>query len=163
MCGQRVSKDKTSSKGAKGEEILIFSHHGFLRPYTLSHLSLLTTQISIAPFLFPFLKNVWGRRDFVLVPEADGVNQALTRTPPFFSFPRLLFSQYRLADIKTHCLEEFRRHWACLDNNNHQLWQCRRHERPFNACVYDKLVRLALRTESPPSPFLLLPHMLFLV
>ncbi|KAI9655161.1 MAG: hypothetical protein M1821_005644 [Bathelium mastoideum] len=44
-----------------------------------------------------------------------------------------------LEDINKHCLEEFRKHWQCLDNNNHQLWQCRRAERPLNKCVYDSL------------------------
>ncbi|KAI9885314.1 MAG: hypothetical protein M1823_002899 [Watsoniomyces obsoletus] len=44
-----------------------------------------------------------------------------------------------LADINTHCLAEFRKHWACLDNNNHQLWQCRQAERKLNACVFENL------------------------
>lgn len=46
----------------------------------------------------------------------------------------------RLTDINKHCLEEFRRHWDCLENNNHQLWQCRRVERPLNQCVFANLV-----------------------
>ncbi|KAI7200078.1 hypothetical protein KC316_g2972, partial [Hortaea werneckii] len=37
------------------------------------------------------------------------------------------------------CLDEFRKHWECLDNNNQQLWQCRRWERPLNKCVFDNL------------------------
>ncbi|KAF2859203.1 NADH dehydrogenase, alpha subcomplex, subunit 8 [Piedraia hortae CBS 480.64] len=44
-----------------------------------------------------------------------------------------------LKDINANCLEEFRRHWECLEDNNQQLWQCRRWERPFNACVFEKL------------------------
>lgn len=51
----------------------------------------------------------------------------------------------RLSDINTHCLEQFRNHWQCLENQNHQLWQCRRAERRLNACVFDKIVRLHLQ------------------
>jgi len=52
----------------------------------------------------------------------------------------------RLEDINKSCLEEFRKHWECLDNNNQQLWQCRKWERPLNSCVFEKLV-----TYSPPQ------------
>ncbi|KAL2212781.1 NADH dehydrogenase, alpha subcomplex, subunit 8 [Sarocladium strictum] len=44
-----------------------------------------------------------------------------------------------LADINTHCLTEFRKHWECLDNRNHQLWQCRPAEWKLNECVYNKM------------------------
>jgi NADH dehydrogenase (ubiquinone) 1 alpha subcomplex subunit 8 len=47
----------------------------------------------------------------------------------------------RIEDINTHCLEQFRNHWKCLDNSNHQLWQCRPFEWKLNKCVYDNLVR----------------------
>lgn len=47
-----------------------------------------------------------------------------------------------LEDVNKSCLEEFRKHWECLDNNNQQLWQCRRWERPLNKCVFDNLVRI---------------------
>jgi NADH dehydrogenase (ubiquinone) 1 alpha subcomplex subunit 8 len=46
-----------------------------------------------------------------------------------------------LDDVNKHCLAEFRKHWECLDNNNQQLWQCRKFERPLNKCVFDNLVR----------------------
>ena len=46
----------------------------------------------------------------------------------------------RLDDINKNCLEEFRKHWQCLDNNNQQLWHCRRPEQLLNRCVFDKLV-----------------------
>ncbi len=46
----------------------------------------------------------------------------------------------RINDINKTCLAEFRRHWACLEQNNQQLWQCRRPERQLNACVFEKLV-----------------------
>lgn len=52
-----------------------------------------------------------------------------------------LLISHSLSDIDKHCLEEFRKHWSCLDNNNQQLWQCRRYERPLNKCVFDNLVR----------------------
>jgi NADH dehydrogenase (ubiquinone) 1 alpha subcomplex subunit 8 len=45
-----------------------------------------------------------------------------------------------LEDVTKNCLDTFRAHWECLDNNNHQLWQCRRFERNLNACVFEKLV-----------------------
>ncbi|GIZ37100.1 hypothetical protein CKM354_000056300 [Cercospora kikuchii] len=44
-----------------------------------------------------------------------------------------------LDDINKSCLEEFRKHWQCLDNNNQQLWQCRGLERGLNKCVFEKL------------------------
>ncbi|KAK3704073.1 ndufa8, NADH-ubiquinone oxidoreductase complex I 19kd subunit [Vermiconidia calcicola] len=44
-----------------------------------------------------------------------------------------------LEDINKSCLEEFRKHWTCLDDNNQQLWQCRRLERGLNKCVFDNL------------------------
>lgn len=46
----------------------------------------------------------------------------------------------RLDDINKSCLEEFRKHWECLEKNNQQLWQCRRPELKLNSCVFDKLV-----------------------
>ncbi len=47
---------------------------------------------------------------------------------------------YRIEDVNKHCLEEFRKHWTCLDNNNQQLWQCRPVEWKLNKCVFDNLV-----------------------
>lgn len=47
-----------------------------------------------------------------------------------------------LKDLHTNCLEEFRKHWECLDYNNHQMWQCRRPERALNRCVFEKMVRI---------------------
>ncbi|GAB7365322.1 hypothetical protein MBLNU230_g6403t1 [Neophaeotheca triangularis] len=54
-----------------------------------------------------------------------------------------------LDDINKSCLAEFRKHWECLDNNNQQLWQCRRWERPLNKCVFDNL---ELKKEIPGAP-----------
>ncbi|KAJ8606715.1 hypothetical protein MRB53_040734 [Persea americana] len=49
-----------------------------------------------------------------------------------------------LQDINKSCLDVFRSHWECLENNNQQLWQCRAKERALNQCVFDNLVRAAL-------------------
>lgn len=46
-----------------------------------------------------------------------------------------------IEDINKHCLEEFRKHWQCLDDNNQQLWQCRKAEWKLNTCVFNNLVR----------------------
>ena len=47
---------------------------------------------------------------------------------------------HRLEDINRSCLDQFRTHWQCLENNNQQLWQCRGEEWKLSACVFDKLV-----------------------
>lgn len=46
----------------------------------------------------------------------------------------------RIDDINKSCLEQFRAHWECLDNNNQQMWHCRPQEWKLNGCVFDKLV-----------------------
>lgn len=56
---------------------------------------------------------------------------------------------HSIDDINRTCLENFRRHWKCLDDNNHQLWQCRPEEWRLNKCVLEELVGI-------PSPQLLL-------
>ena len=62
-----------------------------------------------------------------------------------------------IKDINTNCLEEFRQHWGCLENNNHQLWQCRRPERVLNRCVFEKLVSgFKQRCSEYPCPLLTL-------
>lgn len=50
-----------------------------------------------------------------------------------------------IQDINTHCLEQFRSHWECLEQNNQQLWQCRNKESKLNRCVFDNLVSLLYR------------------
>lgn len=57
----------------------------------------------------------------------------------------MLICWIRLDDVNKHCLQEFRKHWECLDDNNQQLWQCRRFERPLNKCVFESLVCIYLR------------------
>jgi len=52
-------------------------------------------------------------------------------------------------DVNRNCLEQFRKHWECLDDNNQQLWQCRRKERELNGCVFEKL---KLEKKIPGAP-----------
>ncbi|PSK45253.1 NADH-ubiquinone oxidoreductase 20.8 kDa subunit [Elsinoe australis] len=54
-----------------------------------------------------------------------------------------------LEDVRANCLSEFRAHWQCLENNNQQLWQCRKVEKPLNQCVFEKL---GLKKEIPGTP-----------
>ncbi|KAK6521148.1 hypothetical protein TWF506_001379 [Arthrobotrys conoides] len=44
-----------------------------------------------------------------------------------------------LEDINTHCLQQFRAHWDCLEKKNHQLWKCRPQEKYLNTCVFEKM------------------------
>lgn len=46
-----------------------------------------------------------------------------------------------IKDMNTHCLEEFKAHADCLENNNHYQFECRKPEMALNKCVFDKLVR----------------------
>ena len=46
----------------------------------------------------------------------------------------------RVDDINQNCLEQFRAHWECLEENNQQLWHCRPQEWKLNGCVFEKLV-----------------------
>lgn len=55
-----------------------------------------------------------------------------------------------LEDINKHCLEEFRLHWQCLENANHQFYQCRPAERLLNKCVFAKL---GLEKKIPDAAF----------
>lgn len=54
-----------------------------------------------------------------------------------------------LEDINQHCYIEFRRHWTCLERNNHQLFQCRPQEWNLSKCVYHTL---KLVKEVPDQP-----------
>jgi NADH dehydrogenase (ubiquinone) 1 alpha subcomplex subunit 8 len=42
--------------------------------------------------------------------------------------------------LKTNCNAEWEEHWKCLDKNNQMLQKCRKPERTFNDCVFNKLV-----------------------
>ncbi|KAI4094087.1 MAG: hypothetical protein LQ339_007548 [Xanthoria mediterranea] len=52
-------------------------------------------------------------------------------------------------DITKNCLQEFRNHWECLEDNNQQLWQCRKWEWNLNGCVFRKL---GLEKKIPGAP-----------
>ncbi|EDN03868.1 NADH-ubiquinone oxidoreductase [Histoplasma capsulatum] len=54
-----------------------------------------------------------------------------------------------IKDINENCLEQFKAHFECLEQNNHQLWQCRRPENALNTCVFEKL---GLKKEIPDTP-----------
>lgn len=49
---------------------------------------------------------------------------------------------YSIDDLNKSCLAQFTNHWKCLDNHNHQLWQCRPFEWKLNKCAFDNLVSL---------------------
>ena len=65
-----------------------------------------------------------------------------TQPPVAWSRRNELTAGFSIQDINTHCLEQFRHHWKCLDTNNHQLWQCRPAEWKLNKCVFENLVCL---------------------
>lgn len=58
----------------------------------------------------------------------------------------LIQSYDRLEDLNKNCLDQFRKHWQCLENNNQSLWHCRRPEQLLNVCVFEKLVSLRTST-----------------
>lgn len=47
-----------------------------------------------------------------------------------------------LKDINEKCSEAFRNHWQCLDEHNHQLWNCRVRESALSKCVFENIVGL---------------------
>lgn len=51
-----------------------------------------------------------------------------------------ILTHHSIKDINTNCLDQFKAHWECLENNNHHLWECRRPEMQLNTCVFEKLV-----------------------
>ncbi|CAN3357326.1 hypothetical protein DICA3_C09890 [Diutina catenulata] len=44
-----------------------------------------------------------------------------------------------LKDINTHCFDEFKLHYECLETENHRQGHCRASEKVFNKCVFDNL------------------------
>ncbi|DAA73539.1 TPA_exp: hypothetical protein A8136_4720 [Trichophyton benhamiae CBS 112371] len=54
-----------------------------------------------------------------------------------------------IKDINTHCMQQFKAHWECLEQNNHQLWNCRKNENQLNTCVFEKL---GLKKTIPDTP-----------
>ncbi|KAI8072401.1 hypothetical protein BC940DRAFT_292499 [Gongronella butleri] len=41
--------------------------------------------------------------------------------------------------LRENCGQQFKEHWQCLENNNHELQKCRKAETALNACALDKL------------------------
>ncbi|GJC97618.1 CHCH domain-containing protein [Colletotrichum higginsianum] len=68
-----------------------------------------------------------------------------------------------LKDINTHCLEQFKAHWTCIENRNHQLYQCRPAEWKLNKCVYENLkLEKNIPNQRPGvTPVELRPHMIY--
>ncbi|KAK3311618.1 uncharacterized protein B0T15DRAFT_508162 [Chaetomium strumarium] len=68
-----------------------------------------------------------------------------------------------LEDINKSCLEQFRAHWQCLENNNQQLWQCRPAEWKLNRCVYENLNLEKVVPDQPKhsTPVHLRPRQIF--
>jgi NADH dehydrogenase (ubiquinone) 1 alpha subcomplex subunit 8 len=46
--------------------------------------------------------------------------------------------------MREHCGKEWDTHWECLEKRNQEYFKCRRDERHLNACMFEKLVSLAL-------------------
>lgn len=44
-----------------------------------------------------------------------------------------------LTQLNKHCFDEFKLHYSCLEQNNHNLGHCRSSEKVFNQCVFTNL------------------------
>lgn len=44
-----------------------------------------------------------------------------------------------LKDLNKYCFDEFKLHYECLEQENHNLGGCRATEKIFNKCVFDNL------------------------
>ncbi|CEH12435.1 NADH:ubiquinone oxidoreductase, NDUFA8/PGIV/19 kDa subunit [Ceraceosorus bombacis] len=98
---------------------------------------------SIAFFLGQHCKNV--NEDFILCKNEDRdpkhclkEGRRVTRC-----------TQDLLAKMGQACGKEWDAHWQCLENENHELYRCRKAERPLNKCAFDKL---KLSKNIPGSP-----------
>lgn len=47
-------------------------------------------------------------------------------------------------DINKHCLDQFRLHWRCLEQQNYQFSGCRPAEKLLSKCIFDNLVSIFL-------------------
>lgn len=47
----------------------------------------------------------------------------------------------RITKLRENCGKQFEAHWQCLEKNNQEFFACRKPEREFNTCVFEKLVR----------------------
>ncbi|KAL0085249.1 NDUFA8, NADH-ubiquinone oxidoreductase complex I 19kd subunit [Phycomyces blakesleeanus] len=54
-----------------------------------------------------------------------------------------------ITKLRENCGKEFDAHWQCLENHNQELFNCRKPERTFNTCVFEKL---GLEKKIPGSP-----------
>ncbi|KAF5093238.1 hypothetical protein D0Z00_004167 [Geotrichum galactomycetum] len=52
-------------------------------------------------------------------------------------------------DINKHCLDQFRLHWKCLEQQNYQFSGCRPAEKLLSKCVFDNL---KLEKHIPDTP-----------
>ncbi|KAK3372155.1 hypothetical protein B0H63DRAFT_483968 [Podospora didyma] len=66
-------------------------------------------------------------------------------------------------DINKSCLQQFRAHWECLEDNNQQLWQCRPAEWKLNKCVFENLKMEKVIPDQPKNstPVHLRPHQIY--
>lgn len=71
--------------------------------------------------------------DFTCLPEGRKVTRCATETLSF---------------IGTDCGREFKLHWNCLENKNHEFANCRPAEQHLNKCIFDKMVCLSLFSSS---------------
>ncbi|SCZ92594.1 BZ3500_MvSof-1268-A1-R1_Chr5-2g08012 [Microbotryum saponariae] len=58
-------------------------------------------------------------------------------------------AQDLITKVRSTCLAEFNAHWECLERNNQEFYLCRKPERVFNSCVFEKL---KLAKNIPGSP-----------
>lgn len=56
---------------------------------------------------------------------------------------------HRIRKLNSTCAKEWQEHFECLERQNHELYLCRKPERTFNSCVFDKL---GLKKEIPGTP-----------
>ena len=95
--------------------------------------------------------SVLDRTTASLMRASCGPNSFLsTPTKHHLLTSALLGVVYRIEDINKSCLDAFRLHWQCLEQNNHQLYNCRPAERFLNACVFEKLVGYPCSISAPP-------------
>ncbi|CAO1630284.1 unnamed protein product [Jaminaea pallidilutea] len=58
-------------------------------------------------------------------------------------------AQDLIRKLNQNCAKEWEDHWQCLERNNQDLYLCRKPERTFNSCVFDKL---QLKKDIPGAP-----------
>ncbi|CAL1700194.1 unnamed protein product [Somion occarium] len=48
-------------------------------------------------------------------------------------------AQDMITKMRENCLQEWDKHWNCLELNNHEYYMCRKPERTLNKCMFEKL------------------------